>query len=193
MGCPFLLQGILVTQGLNLGLPHCRQILDHLSHHFSWHDKLYYGMNFNIAHASLWRRKWQPTPVFLPGESHGWRSLVGCSPWGRTESDTTERLVSMLPYEVIFIKPQTQFPKPIGPSFNDLPDFCSQWSRIFPISPSVSLVGTSSFPGGSDGKASACNAGDLSLIFGLGRSSGKGNGNALQYSWLENPMDGGAW
>ena len=37
-----------------------------------------------------WRRKWQPTPVFLPGESQGWRSLVGCSPWGRTESDTTE-------------------------------------------------------------------------------------------------------
>jgi len=33
---------------------------------------------------------WQHTPVFLPGESHGWRSLVGCSPWGRTESDTTE-------------------------------------------------------------------------------------------------------
>ena len=37
-----------------------------------------------------WRRKWQPNPVFLPGESHGQRSLVGCSPWGRTESDTTE-------------------------------------------------------------------------------------------------------
>ena len=37
-----------------------------------------------------WRRKWQPTPVFLPGESHGRRSLVCCSPWGRTESDTTE-------------------------------------------------------------------------------------------------------
>ena len=36
------------------------------------------------------RRKWQPTPVFLPGESHGRRSLVGCNPWGRTESDTTE-------------------------------------------------------------------------------------------------------
>ena len=39
-----------------------------------------------------WRRKWQPTPVFLPGESHGRRSLVGCSPWGREESDTTEWL-----------------------------------------------------------------------------------------------------
>ena len=38
-----------------------------------------------------WRRKWQPTPVFLPGESHGLRSLAGCSPWGRKESDTTER------------------------------------------------------------------------------------------------------
>ena len=37
-----------------------------------------------------WRRKWQPTPVFLPGESQGRRSLVGCSPWGLTESDTTE-------------------------------------------------------------------------------------------------------
>ena len=37
-----------------------------------------------------WRRKWQPTPVFLPGESRGWGSLVGCCLWGRTESDTTE-------------------------------------------------------------------------------------------------------
>ena len=39
-----------------------------------------------------WRRKWQPTPVFLPGKSHGWRSLTGYSPWGRQESDTTEQL-----------------------------------------------------------------------------------------------------
>ena len=38
------------------------------------------------------RRQWHPTPVLLPGKSHGWRSLVGCSPWGCTESDTTERL-----------------------------------------------------------------------------------------------------
>ena len=37
-----------------------------------------------------WRRKWQPTPVFLPGESQGQRSLVGCRLWGRTELDTTE-------------------------------------------------------------------------------------------------------
>ena len=39
-----------------------------------------------------WRRKWQPTPVFLPGESYGQRSLVGYSPWGHKELDTTERL-----------------------------------------------------------------------------------------------------
>ena len=38
------------------------------------------------------RRQWHPTPVLLPGKSHGWRSLVGCSPWGREESDTTEWL-----------------------------------------------------------------------------------------------------
>ena len=62
-----------------------------------------------------WRRKWQPTPVFLPGESQGWGSLMGCHLWGRTESDTTE--------------------------------VTQQHS---------SLVG---FPGGSDGKASACNEG----------------------------------
>ena len=37
-----------------------------------------------------WRRKWQPTPVFSPGESHGQRNLVGYSPWGRKELDTTE-------------------------------------------------------------------------------------------------------
>ena len=39
-----------------------------------------------------WRRKWQPKPVFLPGKSHGPRSLVGYHPWGHKESDTTERL-----------------------------------------------------------------------------------------------------
>ena len=39
-----------------------------------------------------WRRKWQPTPMFLPGESQGQGSLVGCRLWGRTESDTTEQL-----------------------------------------------------------------------------------------------------
>ena len=70
-----------------------------------------------------WRRKWQPTPVFLPGESQGRQSLEGCHLWGRTELDTTDRL-------------------------------------HFHVS--------------------------LSCI-------GKGNGNPLQCSCLENPRDGGSW
>ena len=70
-----------------------------------------------------WRRAWQPTLVLLPGKSHGWRSLVGCSPWVRWESDMTERL------HIHF---------------------------------------------------------SLSCI-------GEENGNPLQCSCLENPMDGGAW
>ena len=49
------------------------------------------------------------------------------------------------------------------------------------------------FPGGSDGEESACNAGDLSSIPGLGRSPGEGNGNPLQYSCLENSTDRGTY
>ena len=75
---------------------------------------------FSFMH---WRKKWQPTPVFLPGESQGRGSLVGCRPWGLTESDMTEQL-------------HFQF--------------------------------------------------SLSCI-------GEGNGTPLQYSCLDNPMDGGAW
>jgi len=49
------------------------------------------------------------------------------------------------------------------------------------------------FPGSSNGKESACNAADLGSVLGLGRSSGEGNGNPLQYSCLGNPMGRGAW
>ena len=45
-----------------------------------------------LSNIPFQRGQWHPTPVLLPGKPHGWRSLVGCSPWGRTESDTTERL-----------------------------------------------------------------------------------------------------
>ena len=53
-----------------------------------------WATSLSLSTFMHWRRKWQPTPVFLPGESHGRRSLVGCSPWGRTELDMTERLSS---------------------------------------------------------------------------------------------------
>ena len=56
-----------------------------------------------------------------------------------------------------------------------------------------SLLTELSFPGGSDGKESTCNAGDLASMPELGRSPGGGHGNQLQYSCLENYMDRGAW
>ena len=66
------------------------------------------------------------------------------------------------------------------------------------LAPEVSIkhyrdpISVSGFPGGSDGKASACSVGDPVSIPGLGRSPGEGSGNTLQSSCLENPMDGGA-
>ena len=47
-------------------------------------------LRLGSPNIKMWRRKWQPTPVFLPGESQGRGSLVGCRLWGHTESDTTE-------------------------------------------------------------------------------------------------------
>ena len=51
-----------------------------------------FSILLTVSQPFLQRRQWHPTPVFLPGKSHGWRSLVGYSPWGREELDTTERL-----------------------------------------------------------------------------------------------------
>ena len=61
---------------------------------FSWYQSHYRELikKFCHSHTMYQRRQWHPTPVLLPGKSHGRRSLVGCSPWGRLESDTTERL-----------------------------------------------------------------------------------------------------
>ena len=48
--------------------------------------------SLKVSYHNFWRRQWQPTPVLLPGKSHGWRRLVGCNPGGHWGSDTTERL-----------------------------------------------------------------------------------------------------
>ena len=65
--------------------------------------------------------------------------------------------------------------------------------RIFFFSFLFCISGLLGFPGGSDGKESTCNAGELGSLPRLGRSPGEGNGNPLQYSCLENLLDGGAW
>ena len=72
------------------------------------------------------------------------------------------------------------------------------WSELYHIDllPAQNLsrpINTRGFPGGSDGKESACNAGDLGYIPGSERCAGEGNGNQLQYSCLGNPMDREAW
>ena len=84
--------------------------------------------------------------------------------------------------------------------------FCCSLSSVFKVllgdaltqivtssSYSVDLCSNLGFPDGSTGKESPCNAGDLGLIPGLGRTSGEGNANPLQYSCLENSIDRGAW
>ena len=64
----------------------------------NWPYVLYFCIMSNIVYIylqanRLWRKKWQPTPGFLSGKSHGQRSMVSHSPWGRKESDTTEQLL----------------------------------------------------------------------------------------------------
>ena len=119
-GLHFLLWGILLTQVSNLCLLHWQVYSLPLSHrelpekamapHSStlawkipWMEEpgglqsmglLRVGYDWATSLSLFtfmhWRRKWQPTPVFLPGESQGWGSLVGCRLWGRTELDATE-------------------------------------------------------------------------------------------------------
>ena len=88
---------------LNLAHVWAKQQKDHFNDFIIW-GWIILIFNFNISKseeylkllqrssARHWRRQWHPTLVLLPGKSHRWRSLVGCSPWGCEESDTTERL-----------------------------------------------------------------------------------------------------
>ena len=80
--------GIFPDQGSNPCLPQ----MDCLP--LSYQGSSMHFLKFNKYYELLLcirRRQWHPTPVLLHGKSHGWRSLVGCSPWGREESDMTER------------------------------------------------------------------------------------------------------
>ena len=104
MRCHFLLQGIFLTQGSNLHLLcliHCRGILYYwairgnpkgLVYFISKQKQRKMFKRVRLIKPIVWRRKWQPTLVFWPGESHGRRSLVGYSPRGCKESETTEQL-----------------------------------------------------------------------------------------------------
>ena len=95
-----------------------------------------------------------------------------------------ETFYNLIPDEIDFL---LSFSTSFYILINTVPPQIQTTTNLGPFSPCPD------FPGGSDGKASAYNAGDLGSIPGLGRSPGEGNGNPLQYSCLENSMDREAW
>ena len=129
-----------------------------------------HGSNLETISSMHWRRRWHPTPVLLPGKSHGWRSLVGCSPWGREESDTTERLHFHFSLSCIGEGNGT----PLQCSCLENPRDGGAWkAAVHGVAKSrIRLHFHFQF--------------SLSCI-------GDRNGHPLQCSCLENPRDGGAW
>ena len=119
-----------------------------------------------------WRRKWQPTPVFLPGESQGRGSLVGCSPWGRRVGHDWSNLAAAAAAA----------------------HFSFMWFKT--ISAVICLL-TWGFPGGMVAKNPPVNTGNATAVGsvpGSGRSPGEGSSRILlQYSCQGNPMERGAW
>ena len=115
-----------------------------------------------------WRRQWHPTPVLLPGKSHGRKSLVGYSLWGRLESDTTERLDFHFSLSCIgegngnpLQRSCLENPRDGGAWCAAVYGVAQSWTRLKQLSMYACI--------------------------------GEGNGKLLQYSCLENPRDRGAW
>ena len=115
------------------------------------------------------RRHWHPTPVLWPGESQGRQSLVGCSPWGREESDTIERL--HFHFSLSCTREGTgtllQYSGLENPR-----DGGAWWAAVNGVAKSQTQLS------------------DFTFTF---HFHGEGNGTPLQYSDLENPRAGGAW
>ena len=126
------------------------------------------------------RRRWHPTTVLLPGKSHGRRSPVGCSPWGRSKSDRTERLH-------FHFSPSCMGEgngNPLQYSCLENPrDGGAWWAAVYGVAQSWTRLKRLS---------SSSSSRDVGLIPGSGRSPWGGCGNPLQCSCLENPMDRGA-
>ena len=114
------------------------------------------------------RRQWHPTPVLLPEKSHGWRSLEGCSPWGRWGSDMTERLH----FHFLLSCIGEGNGNPLQCSCLENPrDGGAWWAAVY---------------GAAQGRT-------WLKRLSTSTSKGEGNGNPLQRSCLENPIDRGAW
>ena len=138
----------------------------------------------------------------MPGKFHGRRSLVGCSPWGRQESDTTERLHFHFSLSCI----GERNGNPLQCSCLENPRDRGAWRAAdYGVAQSrtqLKRLSTNYIPSYNASQvalvvknwlANAADTRDVGWIPGSGRSPGEGNGNPLQYSCLENPMDRGAW
>ena len=158
-----------------------------------------WASNLEVAPTSwgLLRRQWHPTPVLLPGKSHGRRSLVGCSPWGLEESDTTERLDFHFSLSCI----GEGNGNPLQCSCLENPrDGGAWWAAIYGVTQSRTQLKRLS---SSSSMGSFLVAGLVKNLpamwetqvqsLDLEDSPGEGNSNPLQCSCLENSMDRGAW
>ena len=129
--------------------------------------------------GSLWRRQWHPTPLLLPGKSHGPRSLVGCRPWGREESDTTEWLHFHFSLSCI----GEGNGNPLQCSCLENPrDGGAWWAAVYGVAQSRTWQKrlSSSSSSGSVAKNLPSNAEDTGWIPESGRSPRGGHGNSLQ-------------
>ena len=149
------------------------------------------------------RRQWHPTPVLLPGKSHGRRSLVGCSPWGHSESDTTERLH----FHFLLSCIGEGNGNPLQCSCVENPrDRGAWWAAVSGVAQSQTRLkrlssSSSRYMSGASQvvlvvKNLPANAGDVrdaGSISELGRSPEGGHGNPVQGSCLEDPMDRRTW
>jgi len=136
------------------------------------------------------------TPLqYLPGKSHGWKSLGGCSPWGCEESDTTER--PLFHFSLSCIGEGNGNPLQC-PCLENPRDSGAWWAAIYGVaqsrtwlkrlSSSHSSITSLGFPGGTVIMSPPANTGDTSSTSGSGRYPGVGNNNPLEYSCLENSM-----
>ena len=133
----------------------------------------------------------QPTRLLCPWDSPGKNTGVGCHFLLQCMKVKSESEVAQL---FPTLRDPMDWSLPASSVHGIFQARVPEWGAIAFSAPyCLSKSKSKCFPCGSEDKASACNVGDLGSIPGLGRSPGEGNGNPLQYSCLENPMDGGAW
>ena len=163
----------------------------HESHDWSLDVSVYkigiFRVIYLVISSNMQRRQWHPTPVLLPGNSHGWRGPEGCSPWGRWGSDTTEWL--HFHFSLSFIGEGNG--NPLQCSCLENPrDRASWWAAVYGVAQSQTQLKWLS-----SSSSSVLYSRFLLVIYLIYSSVniGEGNGIPLQYSCLEYPTDGRAW